>query len=54
MEEHFIKRNASSCSDLPVESLTMHFQVLQNFFHSLITTDIAEVVHVKMPHDALR
>ena len=48
MEAHFSKWDTCSFSDLSVETLTMHFQVLQNFFHRFITTDLAEAVNVRI------
>ena len=48
MEAHFSKWDTCSFSDLSVETLTMHFEVLQNFFHKFITTDLAEAINVQI------
>jgi len=48
MEAHFSKWDTCSFSDLSVETLTMHFEVLQNFFHRFITTDLAKAFNVRI------
>lgn len=42
MEVYVNKRDACSCGDLRIELLTMHFQILQYFFHGIIKPIMAE------------